>query len=240
VSKQDPRWEWPNEWLAFELLRRRADYRAAWEDYLAARATRDGADPHGWGAVMAAVAGPTATPPETRQAEQGGPDLLSQRWAAPFGLQHMLDPDLTAADHGHIPWRPAQGPVPVDLVRGPESFVFDPAANPHLGRGFRRYVALRFDLRRPVDAQLAEARALLAGAQAGLAKAARGRSTAAVVRALEALDLDAAGRTNAEIARKLSAGRNHRADDGAKLLARARRMAEEYLTLALGTTGVDG
>jgi hypothetical protein len=242
MSERDPRQKWPRGWLAFELLRRHPGYRAAWADYRARRETKEVADPHGWGAVLAGAAkhGCAAQPPAVDKAGKPGPDLVSQRWAAPFGLQYMLDPELDAEAHGHIPWRPAQGPVPVAFVAGPESFVFDPANNPHLGRGFRRFVALRFDLRRPVDAQIAEAKALLEGAQAGAVSASRGRSAAAVVRALDALDLDGAGRTNAEIAKQLSAGRHHTADDGAKLLARARRMADGYLAVANGTAGVDG
>jgi CubicO group peptidase (beta-lactamase class C family) len=126
MSGADPRLGWPCEWLAFELLRRRARYCAAWKDYFLDLLRRR---PEGTGhhcAAQAAVAAAAGKP---------WPDLLSQRWAAPFGLQHMLDPAVDAELHGHVPWRPAQGPIPVDFVRGPESSVFDPAANPPQGWG---------------------------------------------------------------------------------------------------------
>jgi hypothetical protein len=140
MNEPDPRLGWPREWLAFELLRRREDYRAAWAAWRAWRDAPEAAALHGWDAALTAVVGdrPATAAPTPGEADGRRPDLLSQPWAAPFGLQYMLDPDRDAAAHGYIPWRPAQGPVPVDLVRGPESSVFDPAANPPHGRGFRR------------------------------------------------------------------------------------------------------
>jgi hypothetical protein len=167
MSGPDPRLKWPREWLAFELLRPREDYRAAWAEYRAWRGTPEAADQHGWGTAFAEAAewGPSVRAPVPTEAGQSGPDLLSQRWAAPFGLQYMLDPDLDAAAYGHIPWRPAQGPVPVDFVRDPKNSIFNPAVNPPHTLWFRRFVALRFDLGRPIEPQLAEARALLGAAQ---------------------------------------------------------------------------
>jgi hypothetical protein len=225
MSEPDPRLGWPREWLAFELLRRRADYRAAWKDYLLELRRRrpEGAGHHG-----------APQPAVVAAAEKPGPDLLSQPWAARFGLQHMLDPDRDAAAHGHIPWRPAQGPVPVDLVRGPESLVFDPVANPRHGRGFRRFVALRFDLGRPVEAQLDEARALLRGAQGEAVAASRRRGPESIVKALEVLDLDAAGWTNARIGEHRRPGNFDPADLGSQLVKAARRLSEHYLAVAGG------
>ena len=234
MTNNDPRVEWPKEWLAFELLRRRADYRAAWKDYLANRS----ADPHGWAPIIEKIAPPTNA---ARIAKPDQPDMLSNKWAAPFGLQHLLDPAKDAETHDHIPWRPGSAAVPVAIVRGPESFVFDAKENPRLANGARRFVALRFDLGLPLEAQLSEARQLLTEVAGKVAAATRGRFGKTIVRHLDVLDMLERGNTHRQIGQRFFPDRfaSTQKANADKLAVRARELAEKYLDVVKGTTGAE-
>ena len=228
----ESRESWSQDWLAFELLRRLPGYQAAWADY---QAKRD-PDPHGWDAIVTSVADPAR---KGGRRAAAGSDLHSRRWSEPFGLQYMLDPARDAGAHGHVPWMPGVGRVLVDIVRSGSSFVFHHDDNPPAKGGHRRFVALWFDTEAPIRPQTAEAELLLESMANGGAKATMGRSPKDIVKALDVLDMKAAGASNAAIGACFSPDAADPADSGAKNVKRAWKLARDYRAVALGGRGVD-
>lgn len=160
--------------------------------------------------------------------------LFTQPHATPFGLQYMLDPHKDAEAHGHVPWRPGSGPIPVDVVRAPIPPGSSSGVELRLASGEARFVALRFDLGRPIAPQLMEARALLLGMQRHAPRPSRGRSASDIVRACNVLDLRAEGATPRQIGQLLAERCHDPTDRAKKLLAAARQLSDDYLLVANG------
>lgn len=124
--------------------------------------------------------------------------------------------------------------MPVDIVRSGSSFVFDDDHNPPAKGGHRRFVVLSFDTEAPIDPQIAEAELLLESMASDWAESDERLTAKEIVQALEVLDMNAFGASEAEIGRRFSPDAADLMDSGVQLVNRAMELARNYRAIALG------
>lgn len=202
--------------MAWELLRRRQDYRRCWNR--CARAWRWAeANPDAAKIIMPPGGGETILFAEARAA------ALEKKVALRWGMKSLHGPDLDIIEQGLIDWLPEAGPhfVPITPMRSG-----DPRAADVFPKG-RKYIQPIIYVDEDLEFQFAEIRALVAHLRRENKKTRGVGNRYNTIEYLRVLDAIASGASYAEIGQAMSPEGDHK-NAGKHLVSRAKAASRAW------------